>query len=243
MWRWGKRRRDAGTDADIAALTRSRRIIVNAYEVERRRIERDLHDGTQQTLLAASLAVGEALEREDVRGIPELHELLERAQTNIEHSLRSLRHTVHGIHPQVLSDLGLIAAVDDLVRADPLVELRAPQELAALPEGVLATAYFFVCEALSNARKYAPGTRVSILVTAGADLRISVVDAGAGGAHIRPGGGLEGMRERVAAIGGTLELSSPAGGPTRVVLSVPLLLFRGEPSIAVSDNPGVAPCE
>ncbi|MBD3688927.1 sensor histidine kinase [Nanchangia anserum] len=233
MWPFSSRRRARDRRDDVAALTRSRRIIVEAYEVERRRIERDLHDGTQQSLVAASFGLGEALEMEEVRSHPVLFEILSQAQVNLERSLKSLRHTVHGIHPQVLTDLGLVAALDDLVGGDPNVSVRCPQPLPDLPEGVLATAYFFVSEALTNARKYAPGAPVSILVTAGVNLRLSIVDSGPGGATIRHGGGLEGMTERAAAIGGTLSVSSPIGGPTRVALSIPLLLFEGEPSIVI----------
>ncbi|MDU0969112.1 MAG: histidine kinase [Actinomycetaceae bacterium] len=239
--RIGRRPGDATRNdaAEIDKLIQSRRVIVSAYEIERRRIERDLHDGAQQTLVAASMNVGEALCLPEAAQPGPLRDLLEAAQANIERSLRALRHTVHGIHPQALEELSLLAALEDAFKTlDDVVTLRCPQELPPLPEGVLATAYFATLEAVTNACKYAPGAAISVLVTCSESLRIIVIDAGPGGAVIRPGGGLEGMRERLAAIDGSLEVLSPPGGPTKVVASIPLLLYRDEPSVVVSPQEG-----
>lgn len=223
----------ADYEAEIGRLVDSRRAIVRAYEVERRRIERDLHDGAQQYLVAAAMHVSEAL-LEVPDDAPELTSLLQQAQASIERSLTALRATVRGIHPQVLVDAGLAAALEDAIdHSTQDVTLRCPRALPELPEGVLACAYFFVMECLANAAKHAPGARVSVLVTVGEGLRLSVVDDGPGGARIVPGHGLDGIRERLSAFGGTVAVTSPPGGPTQVVADVPLLLHRGESAVVL----------
>ncbi|WP_250506142.1 sensor histidine kinase [Bowdeniella massiliensis] len=237
---WPRRVTEAPPDvADypdmLAELTRSRREIVSAFEIERRRIERDLHDGAQQYIVAASMKLGEA--SLDVAPDSPAGQLLGAAQDDIDRALRALRQTVHGIHPKVLTDLGLEASVRDLAARVPGVQVRCPHPLPALPQGVVAAGYFFVSEALTNAAKYAPGSAVTVLLACDDTLRISVTDDGPGGAVIRPGHGLSGMRERLAAFGGTLELSSPAGGPTQLIAAMPLLLNRGESAVATPTTP------
>ena len=218
----------------IAALTASRRAIVDAYEVERHRIERDLHDGTQQYLVAAALMIGEARLSATVASDPELAERLSEAQAAIQRGLDALRVTVRGIHPQILTEQGLAAALADVAEAAATqVRIVCPNPLPAIPEGVLATAYFFACEAIANAAKHAPRAEVSVLLTADELLRVSVVDSGPGGARFAAGHGLAGMRERLAAVGGELTISSPMGGPTQVLASIPLLLQRGEPGVTL----------
>ncbi|MER0026854.1 histidine kinase [Corynebacterium sp. KPL4043] len=213
----------------IAELTASRRAIADAYEIERARIERDLHDGAQQYLVAASMKLGEALL--DATGAEA--ELLEAAKRDVDRGLRSLRATVHGIHPQVLQDHGLVAALADAASAHgPHVSVYAPHPLPRLSASVLACAYFFGTEALTNAAKHAPGAPVSVLITSDAALHISVVDEGPGGARVEPGRGLSGMAERLAAFGGEMSLSSPEGGPTRVSCTIPLLLERGQTGVS-----------
>ena len=212
----------------IAQLTASRRAIADAYEVERARIERDLHDGAQQYLVAASMKLGEAL----LDAPSDLTELLTAAKQDVDRGLNSLRATVHGIHPQVLQDHGLVAALADVSSSHgPHVSVFAPHPLPELSASVLACGYFFGAEALTNAAKYAPGAPVSVLVTADASLKIAVVDEGPGGAQVMPGHGLAGMAERLAAFGGEMTLSSPPGGPTRVACSIPLLLDRGQSGV------------
>lgn len=240
--RWWRRWFDRGTPRrlssyeeeaarKIAALTASRRAIADAYEIERQRIERDLHDGTQQYLVAAAIKLGEA-ELDADGGVAKL---ISAAKQDLEQGLHSLRSTVRGIHPQVLSDRGLVAAVRDRAAAyGPHVEVYAPHPLPRLSPSVLAAGYFFTVEALTNCAKYAPGEKVSVLLTADHSLSISVVDQGAGGARIVPGHGLAGMRDRLEAFGGTLSVRSPEGGPTAVIASIPLLLNRGESGIPLS---------
>lgn len=212
----------------IAQLTASRRAIADAYEVERARIERDLHDGAQQYLVAASMKLGEAL----LDAPSELAELLTAAKQDVDRGLHSLRATVHGIHPQVLQDHGLVAALADVASSHgPHVSVFAPHPLPKLSASVLACGYFFGTEALTNAAKHAPGAPVSVLVTADASLKITVVDEGPGGAQVSQGHGLAGMAERLAAFGGEMTLSSPPGGPTRLACSIPLLLDRGQSGV------------
>ncbi|MCI1895892.1 MAG: histidine kinase [Ancrocorticia sp.] len=222
----------------VQQLTESRREIVAAFEIERRRIERDLHDGAQQYLVTASMDVGEADlmletaaqgEGVDRQTLNQARRLLAKAQDDSEAALKALRRTVAGIHPKVLSDLGLEAAVRDVAAASPLdVVVHCPNGLPDMPEGVIAAGYFMVSEALTNAAKHAPGAHVSVLLAADAQLHISIVDDGPGGATIRADHGLAGMRERLAAFGGSLTLTSPPGGPTTVTARIPLLLRQGE---------------
>ena len=215
-------------------LTASRRAIVDAYEIERRRIERDLHDGTQQYLVAGAMRLGEARLSPTVQADPAVARLLAEAQAAIQRGLDALRATVRGIHPEILSEQGLAAALADVAGTAALpVRIVCPNPLPDMPEGVLASAYFFACEAIANAAKHAPDASVSVLLAADSHLRVSVVDNGPGGARFTDGHGLAGMRERLAAFGGELTISSPPGGPTQVLAVVPLLLNRGEPAVKV----------
>ncbi|MDX2356579.1 sensor histidine kinase [Dietzia sp. PP-33] len=221
----------------VRELRSSRLEIVNAYEIERRRVERDLHDGAQQHLVVSSFRIGEALLLLSADDTSETSrrvvDLLTGAQDATDSALAAVRETVSGIHPTVLSDLGLESAVREMAarsRLDAVV--RVPHPLPTIPEGVAATAYFLVSEAIVNVSKHAPEARASILLSVDDDLHVSVVDDGPGGAHIRTGHGLAGMTERLAAFGGTLQLSSPAGGPTTLNARVPLLLPTGTPEVS-----------
>lgn len=214
---------------ELREVRDSRRVIVSAFEIERRRIERDLHDGAQQYLVAATMKLGEiGLLLEDNDGDQtgaSIAQLVEGAHRDAEEALRTLRATVSGIHPQVLTDRGLHAAVAEMVERSGLdVILRCPHPLPDMPEEVAAVAWFFCSEALTNIAKHAPEASGTLLLAADQDLRVSVMDDGPGGAHLRENGGLIGMRERLAAFGGSMELSSPSGGPTTVAARIPLLL-------------------
>lgn len=227
--RWQERREAA---EEVRRLAKSRRAIVDAYEVERRRIERDLHDGAQQYLVAAALTLGEAELDPSLQENPQLADLLAKTHENLDTTLAQLRTTVRGIHPQVLEDKGLVAALEDVVRHSAIpITIRCPAPVPPLPEGVLACAYFFTTEAITNATKYAAEAPVNVLITVGEQLRISVQDDGPGGATLLEGHGLAGIQERLAAFGGSLTISSPLGGPTQVIGSIPLLLFAGESAI------------
>ncbi|WOT00392.1 histidine kinase [Actinotignum timonense] len=216
-------------------VVHAQRSIAAAFEIERRRIERDLHDGAQQYLVATSMDVGEAafLLEGDANGavssadLAAARERMASAQDRAELALTSLRRTVAGIHPKVLSDLGLEAAVRDLVVSAPVpATLRVPRPLPDIPEGVIAAAYFTVAEALTNVAKHAPAATATVLLIADDDLHLSITDTGPGG--VIPGSGLRGIGERLAAFGGSLRISSPVGGPTEIRARIPLLLHRGE---------------
>jgi signal transduction histidine kinase len=232
----------AGYAQAVEQLTASRRTIVEAFEIERARIERDLHDGAQQYIVAASMKVGEALMMLDALRAagdsPQLaavEGLLVEAQRDTSGALRTLRETVAGVHSRTLAERGLEAAVRELgerlsAPGDP-VEVRVPFPLPPLPGGVLSSAWYFASEALTNAAKHAPGAHVSILVVADTALHVSVVDDGPGGAVLTGGHGLSGIRERLRTFGGDLTLTSPSGGPTTVVARIPLLLRHGESGV------------
>lgn len=242
MW-WRKRRvsHEQEVAARISELTASRRVIVEAYEVERRRIERDLHDGAQQYLVAAAMKVGEAQLAPVLEQDPATAQLLHEAATAINEGLQALRRTIRGIHPQMLSQQGLAAALEEVAStAANRVRIVCPHPLPAMPEGVLAVGYFFACEAIGNAAKYAPGAQVSVLLAADDHLTVSVVDNGPGGAAAVPGHGLAGMKERLNAVGGALSISSPPGGPTQLAASIPLLLERGQSAVVIEQ--GSTPC-
>lgn len=236
---------------EIVQLHRSRREIVDAFEIERRRIERDLHDGAQQYLVAASMKVGEAElnlemlassesfkdcpegegkgESDTCVQIPQILGLLREAQDANDQALAALRRTVAGVHPKVLSDKGLAEAVRDVCAESPVkVDVRMPFELPKLPPGAAAAAYYLVCESLTNVAKYAPQAEVSVLVVAGSSLVVSITDNGAGGASINPGHGLAGLQARLEAFGGTLRVISPTGGPTTVRGEIPIIVSAKE---------------
>ena len=236
---------------EIVQLHRSRREIVDAFEIERRRIERDLHDGAQQYLVAASMKVGEAElnlemlassesfkdcpegesngESDTCAQIPQILGLLREAQVANDQALAALRRTVAGVHPKVLSDKGLAEAVRDVCAESPVkVDVRMPFELPKLPPGAAAAAYYLVCESLTNVAKYAPQAEVSVLVVAGSSLVVSITDNGAGGASINPGHGLAGLQARLEAFGGTLRVISTTGGPTTVRGEIPIIVSAKE---------------
>lgn len=238
-------RNEEGWARHVRDLRASRLEVVTAFEIERRRIERDLHDGAQQQLVAAALKVGEAamiLAADPAQTSRSIAGLLAQAQDANEAALASLRATVAGIHPSVLSDLGLEQAVQDLCDRSALrVVVRAPHPLPNLPQGVAAAAYFLVAEALTNVAKHGAGASGTVLLAADDELHVSIVDDGPGGASLQPGHGLAGMTERLAAFGGALTLSSPPGGPTSLGARIPLLLAEGQPGVALFNSPGNEP--
>src|SRR5690625_7050970 len=141
--------------------------------------------------------------------------LIVQAQDASESALAALRRTVAGVHPAMLSDLGLESAVRELAAASAIdVLVRVPHRLPAVPDASAAAAYFLVSEALTNIAKYAPDAGASVLIGADDQLHVSVVDDGDGGATVESGHGLVGMTERREAFGGVLTVSSAAGGPS-----------------------------
>ncbi|MFG2046765.1 histidine kinase [Micromonospora sp. NPDC048935] len=208
---------------DAAALrevTRSRTRLVGAYEAERRRIERDLHDGAQPRLTSLTLQLG--LAQLDVPEDSPAARPLAVAHDQARGLMVMLRQLVHGIRPQSLTDLGLAGAASELadVATIPVaVHADLPGEL---PEIVETTAYFVVSEALSNVARHARATHAEVrLSRVGGDLVVEVSDNGRGGADPSRGTGLTGLADRVAAVDGRLLLSSPPGGPTLVRVELP----------------------
>ncbi len=210
---------DDGVDARIQELGRSRMRLVDAFEAECRRIERDLHDGAQQRLVALSMTLG--LARLESPGEP-LGGLLAKAQEEAGEALVEIRELVRGIHPQVLTDRGLAAAVEDVAdrSAVPVdVELDIPERL---PRAVETAVYFALCEALANVAKHSGASRASVTGRDdGERLTVEVRDDGTGGAATTRGTGLQGVADRLSVLDGRLLLSSPAGGPTVFRLDVP----------------------
>jgi PAS domain S-box-containing protein len=194
-------------------LRASRARLVSAADEARRRLERDLHDGAQSRLLAVGLHL--KVLQNQLDGAPA--ERLEGVREELDQATRELRELARGIHPAVLTELGLVAALRTLARRAPLpVELRFDSE-DRLPGPVEATAYFLASEALANVTRYANASRAEIDVDRmNGELTITIRDDGAGGADPTAGSGLRGMADRLAAIDGRLELESPAGGGTIV---------------------------
>jgi len=207
--------------ARLAELRASRTRLVEATEQERRRIERDLHDGAQQRLVSIAMSLGlieSKLPADPGAAAPIVRE----AREALGLALSELRELSQGIHPSILSERGLVPALDDLCRRAPLPATLAASLDGRLPEPVEAAAYFVVSEALANAAKHSHATevRVSVRVSDGA-LRIEIADDGIGGAGGGPGTGLRGLADRVEAQGGALTLSSPPGRGTMVRVEIP----------------------
>ncbi|MDG6104925.1 sensor domain-containing protein [Dactylosporangium aurantiacum] len=210
----------AEEDPQLVELTRSRARLVDAFEVERRRIERDLHDGAQQRLVALSMQLGLArLELPD--GSPAA-DPVRRAHDLAKEALAELRELIRGVHPKILTDRGLAAAVREVADRAPLpvgVDIALP---ARLPGPVEVTAYFVVVEALANVAKHSGANRARVVASVAFDrLTVQVRDDGRGGADPARGTGLAGLVDRVAAVGGTVALASPHGGPTVVHVELP----------------------
>jgi signal transduction histidine kinase len=206
--------------ARVEELRRSRARIVEVAQTERRGLERDLHDGAQQRLVTLSLQLS-ALEKELASQTGPLR-LLNEARRELNQSLRELRELARGIHPAVVTERGLSAALDDLAsRAAIPVELEI--ELPARPpEAVELAAYYLVSESLTNVTKHAQASSVSVEVTReDGQLVIQVLDDGCGGASPQAGSGLRGLEDRVEALGGHVRLWSPKGGGTRIRAEIP----------------------
>jgi signal transduction histidine kinase len=209
------------TSERVEELTRQRTEAVDAAVAERRRIERDLHDGAQQRLTALAMDLGRA--RAKLDSDPEAaRELVEQAHEEAKQALAELRNLARGIHPAILTDRGLDAALSALAARSP-VPVEISVEIAERPSAATeSTAYFVVAEALTNAAKHAAASRLRVRVWKhGTRLIVEVHDDGVGGARLEPGGGLEGLTTRVATVDGALSISSPEGGPTIVRAELP----------------------
>ena len=203
-------------------LRTARQRIIAAADAERRRIERDLHDGAQQRMVAVAVTLGLAEQRfaSDPEGA---RELVAQARVEAQAAVKELRELARGIHPAVLSDHGLGPALEALASRAPV-----PVDVSGVPDCPLdheveACAYFVTAEALTNVAKYAHASSASVELTLDdGKLRVQVRDDGVGGADPSTGTGLRGLRDRVDALDGDLEVDSPPGGGTTVTVEVPV---------------------
>jgi signal transduction histidine kinase len=220
--RWLLTPRSSEIDARVAQLTRSRAAILAAHASERRRIERDLHDGVQQELVGIAARLG-ILDIELAAGDTAAARIaLAQAQDQTEVALAALRQSVRGIHPAVLTDHGVVAALDELAGRAALPLYIEGERMPRLRADAEAAAYFFVAEAATNAAKHSTATRVTVRVYPVDDgWVVSVADDGEGGADPQRGTGLRGIIERAEALGAEVHLRSPEGGPTELTLHVP----------------------
>ncbi len=205
----------------VEHLAQARTGTVDAADAERRRVERDLHDGTQQRLTALAMNLGVA--RATLPDLsPAAQAALDQAHAEAKEALVELRGIVRGLHPAVLDDRGLDAALSGLAARSPIpvsLDVRVPQRL---PQPVEAVAYFVVSEALTNVVKHSGAGRAQVTARlADGRLHLRIVDDGAGGADPTRGSGLTGLRQRVASVDGELTIESPPGGPTVLEAVIP----------------------
>lgn len=209
----------------VEVLTTSRSETVDSVEAERRRIERDLHDGPQQRLVAIAMDLGMARQRlaEDPAGA---QELLDKAHLASKEAIVEMRHVARGITPPILADRGLDAAVSALAARSAVPVTVHAEEVGRLPATTEAIAYYCVSELLTNVAKHSGARRADVRLriapAPSPALVIEVRDDGAGGADPRRGTGLNGLRQRVASVDGTLAVASPEGGPTSVLIQIPI---------------------
>jgi signal transduction histidine kinase len=205
----------------VTALESSRTAAVDSAETERRRIERDLHDGAQQRLIAVAMDLGRArtqLDQDPARA----GELVAGAHEEVKAAIKELRDLVRGFHPVILEDRGLDAALSAVVARSPVpVSLKVAVNPRPQP-AIESAAYFIVSEALTNVARHAHATVASVEIARSGDrLTIAIADDGRGGADPDNGTGLTGLAERVDALGGWMQVLSPLGGPTTLLVEVP----------------------
>jgi signal transduction histidine kinase len=212
---------EAELAAQVTLAETGRTAAVDSAEAERRRIERDLHDGAQQRLVALAANLGaarEKLEQEPEEG----REMVAVAHEEAKAALAEIRDLVRGIHPVILEDRGLDAALSAVVARSQVPVSLDVQMAKRPPPAVESTAYFVVNEALTNIARHARATRAHVSIArAGDRLVVEVRDDGIGGADAAGGSGLQGLRDRVAGLGGSMYVISPAGGPTTISVELP----------------------
>jgi len=204
----------------VAQLTRTRAGVVDAADAERRRLERDLHDGTQQRLVSLAMNLGMA--RAQSGTAAQANQAIAEAHEEAKAALAELRDLIRGLHPAVLEDRGLDAALSGIVARTPL-PCRLTVDLPRRPAPVIeAVAYFVVSEGLSNIVKHAQATEAAVFVQRSGDrLHVIVTDDGVGGADPSRGTGLAGLARRAASVDGIFEIDSPPGGPTLLTVDLP----------------------
>ncbi|MEA2178238.1 MAG: hypothetical protein QOG77_1535 [Solirubrobacteraceae bacterium] len=207
-------------------LGTSRARLVEAADTERRRLEHDLHDGAQQRLTALAYHLDRAAD-EARRDSGRAAALFEEAGVEVTLAIDELRELAHGIHPAVLTDLGLAKAIEVVAARSsvPVTLLELPS--TRLEDIAEATAYFVFAEAVTNAQKHAQATGIWVrAAVAGGVLRVEILDDGIGGADQRPGSGLQGLRDRVEAVGGSVKIDSTVGRGTQIAAAIPLATPR-----------------
>jgi len=204
----------------VEHLSKTRAGVVDAADAERRRLERDLHDGTQQRLV--SLAINLGMARTQVNTAEEARQAIADAHEEAKSALAELRDLIRGLHPAVLEDRGLDAALSGVSARMP-IPVRLSVDLPRRPAPVIeAVAYFVVSEGLANIVKHAQASQAEVVVSrAGDRLHIIVTDDGVGGANPARGTGLTGLSKRAASVDGTFEIDSPPGGPTLLTVDLP----------------------
>jgi signal transduction histidine kinase len=203
--------------AQLDEVRASRQRIVEAADAERRRVERDLHDGAQQRLVALAMRLDVAR-----RTAGASSELLDQTTSELRAAVAEVRDLARGLHPTILVEAGLGPAIEALAeRAAVPISVDAPSD--RFPAPVEAAAYFVVAEAIANTTKHAGASQVQVTVSTTADgLRVAIRDDGKGGADPEIGSGLRGLADRVAALGGRIRVESPPGGGTTVQADLPL---------------------
>ena len=204
----------------VEHLTQTRAGVVDAADAERRRLERDLHDGTQQRLV--SLAINLGMARAQADSAAEAKLAIAEAHEEAKAALAELRDLIRGLHPAVLEDRGLDAALSGVAARMP-IPVRLTVDLPRRPAPVIeAVAYFVVSEGLANIVKHSQATEAAVFVQrAGDRLHVIVTDDGVGGADPAGGTGLAGLARRAASVDGTFEIDSPPGGPTLLTVDLP----------------------
>ena len=204
----------------VEHLTQTRAGVVDAADAERRRLERNLHDGTQQRLVSLAMNLGMA--RAQTATVEEAHEAIAEAHEEAKAALAELRNLIRGLHPPVLENRGLDAALSGVAARMP-IPVRLTVHVPRRPSPTIeAVAYFVVSEGLTNITKHAHATQADVFVQQdGERLHIIVTDDGVGGADPARGTGLAGLARRAESVDGTLEIVSPLGGPTLLTVDLP----------------------
>ena len=204
----------------VERLTQTRAGVVDAADAERRRLERNLHDGTQQRLVSLAMNLGMA--RAQTETVEEAHEAIAEAHEEAKAALAELRNLVRGLHPPVLEDRGLDAALSGVAARMPIPVRLTVNVPRRPPPTIEAVAYFVVSEGLTNITKHARASQAEVFVQQDGDrLHIIVTDDGVGGADPARGTGLAGLARRAESVDGTLEIASPPGGPTLLTVDLP----------------------
>jgi signal transduction histidine kinase len=202
-------------------LRESRARLLAASDDERRRLERNLHDGAQQRLTALAFRL-EQIGREVPRAAPRALALLDRADTELQLAIDELRELAHGLHPAAVATFGLWSAINDIAARSPIPIDRSGVSAERFPDQVEATAYYVIAEAVTNAQRHARAKAIAIRARrVGTSIRIEVRDDGVGEAR-EDGSGLQGLRDRVEAAGGSFRVQSPPHGGTLVAAVIPV---------------------